>query len=153
MQELDKHTLDRISQLENKVEALRAEIEKLLNQAKVDNFKVASRLEALIRHLIFTKSININSLLDMLNAYSEFRNTLLDIAKIESIPEKIERARFHNNKNIYYHFKIYADDLNLKELFEKSGGPSKIIAKDLIENFEKSTALFDYLYPFAYDNN
>lgn len=153
MQELDKHTLDRISQLENKVEALRAETEKLLNQAKVDNFKVASRLEALIRHLIFTKSISINSLLDMLNAYSEFRNALLDIAKIESIPEKIERAKFHNSKNVYYHFKIYADDLNLKEAFEKSGGPSKVIARDLIENFEKSTALFEYLSPFAYDNN
>ena len=139
----------RIKELENKVTILTSQIQDALNLNKIDIFKVNSRVEALLRHALFNKSIPVDELYTAIETYDIFRKQIQEIRKIESIPEKIEKAIEYNRANTFYHYSIYADDLELKPIFEKTGGPSSEIALKLLSTFQMSTSLKEYLQKYA----
>lgn len=141
----------KLIELENKLNSITSQVQDALNTNRTDIFKVSSRVEALLRHSFLLKKLTVDELYNAIEAYDIFRKKIYEIRQTESIPEKIEKALEYNKANVFYHFVIFADDLELKLLFEKAGGPSSEIASKLINSFQMSSSLREYLQKYAKD--
>ena len=151
MQEIQSNLENKIKELENKLIELTSQVQNALNINRLDIFKTTSRMEALLRHALFNKIISIDEFYTAIEEYDSLRKEIQEIRKIESIPEKIEKAIKYNQSNTFYHFSIYADDLELKTIFEKTGGPSSEISSKLLNSFQMSSSLREYLQKYAKD--
>jgi hypothetical protein len=141
----EQELAQKISDLENKLNSVTEQVQQALNNLVAQNMNMSSRAEANVRHNLFTKKITLDDLLLSQETYNKFREALIEISKLDSIPEKLEKAIEYNKSDLYYHFPIYADDLNLEPIFEKMGGPSTEIALRIRSAFQMSSSLKEYL--------
>lgn len=145
----EQELTNKISELENKLTGITEQVQSALNHLINQNVKLSARTEAMIRHKLFNKELTLDQLLLSVETYDKFRNALIEISKLDSIPAKIEKAIEYNKTDVYYHYPIHGDDLDLEPLFEKMGGPSVDIAARMLSAFENSERFKIYLNKYT----
>ena len=145
---MQEELVNRVIELEKNLKLLATQVQDALNQQKVDLVKSSSRLEAFIRWQIDTGVITVDGLLEILNKYSKFRDSVIKIRSLETLPSKFDAVCDYNASK--EGFRLVAEDLDFKQALEKAGGPSKDMARKLLAIAE-TTELREYLQKYADD--
>ena len=144
----EQELANRVIELEKNLKGLATQVQDALNQQKADLIKSSSRLEAIIRWQIEKGALTVDKLIEILNDYSTFRDNIISIRALETVPEKIKAITDYNKAE--KGFEIFAEDLDFKRGLEKVGGPSKETAQNLL-GLSVSKEYREYLAKYVND--
>lgn len=138
----DTEILKKLESLAGTLSKIATDATQQIMQLKIENFRISSRFEALLRHLYSKGTVDFVDYSESLVEFQTLNKKIVEINKNQNLVERVKTAIEYNKNSA---FKIYGDEVNLLAQIKESGGTSSDTAKLILGNLLCSKTLSDEL--------